>query len=343
MIVQTTGAEQHNDKLRVLLVGTDGGRLTKVASTFPNPIIASFKSDLMSIADRGIPFVEQTGTDSLLELKKILTRSPETLGFPVETLIVDTLDELQRSILKTRLKSNYREIPIMDDWMWLNTKMQQILTSLSSLDLNIVFTSHLKDVSDGETGKLWQKVGLQGGIVEYIDTYVDYIFSVNSQTVSTEDGEYVTNNWLRVAPTQFLDFLKDASGTLPPQIPLDFLSDYATIVSYTTERSLPKTKSKEVELPLTDEEKKAKEQEEKVRRGPKADPLLPSELDGPNELPEGVEANVIGYKTNLFCELCGDEVDSTSTADRAYVKHGQVMCLTDEAKANYSMKTNKDK
>ena len=70
--VRTTGASDYGRYIKMLVAGNPGAGKTLLASTALNPIYASAEGGLMSIADKGLPYVEIEKIDDLLELKQML-------------------------------------------------------------------------------------------------------------------------------------------------------------------------------------------------------------------------------------------------------------------------------
>ncbi len=93
--------------LRMLVAGQAGSGKTRFAATFPNPIWADCRGGLMSVADKGVKSVKIGSEADLLELRLALDaltkEREERFGFPVDTLVLDTVDEFQRILLAERL------------------------------------------------------------------------------------------------------------------------------------------------------------------------------------------------------------------------------------------------
>lgn len=190
----------------------------------------------MSIADRGIPYVDVRSSDDLLRVKNALDQPAEVrsqlFSFPIDTLVVDTIDEIQRILIRERLEETKKEAMQLQDWGWLGEQMQAIIRGLRNLEMNVVLTVHLKETTDAETGRLFFKPQMQGAIGDQLPAFVDLALLLKSQSaVTIVDGEAkrTTNRMLQTYPDAQHQWIKDRSGKLPQEIPVDFQTDYKRI------------------------------------------------------------------------------------------------------------------
>jgi AAA domain len=241
MIVHTTGAAELPSKLKMLVCGTNGSGKTRFAATFPNPIFANCLGGMLALADKNMRYVNIHEEADLLKLKLKL----ETGEMLADTIVIDTLDEFQRILLAERLFSERRGETNASDFGWLGQRMHTIVDGLCSMDLNVVMLCHTKDVSDGVSGQLFIKPGLQGAFADQIGQYVDFAlliqaraFQLNEPSLTEEMGSddpyfdpatFYDYRCLVTYPTAIHDWVKDATGTLPSEVPLNFESDYQTI------------------------------------------------------------------------------------------------------------------
>lgn len=234
--IKRTGSEDYGKATKVLVCGDPGAGKTLISSTWPNPLYASAEGGLMSIADRDIPYIEIKKSEDLLRLKNALDQPAEVreemLGFPVQTVVVDTIDEIQRILMKERLESQKRETLQMQDWGWLNEQMQAIVRSFRNLDLHVIFTCHLKSTEDQESGRVSYRPGLSGAIADNIPAYVDLALRLDVSTVTkvTDDGvEKIQERSLITVPDRAHSWIKDRSGKLPERLTVNFEDDYDRI------------------------------------------------------------------------------------------------------------------
>ena len=171
----------------------------------------------MANADRNVPYVEITAENDLLELHRDLDQDPDVreklFGFPLHTVVIDTIDEVQQILKRARLKSQKRDAMQMQDWGWLGDHFERIVTSYRDLDMHVIFTVHTKEVSDGETGKIWFNPDLQGAaghdIAEKVDlalllrNTIKTVVDPKSNSTSTEQVRYFQtfpdnqHNWVK--------------------------------------------------------------------------------------------------------------------------------------------------
>lgn len=231
--IRRTGSVDYGRYLKVLICGNPGVGKTLISSTFPNPLYASAEGGLMSIADRGIPYIDIRTSDALLSIKTTLDQSPDVrekmFGFPVDTLVVDTIDEIQRILIRERIVETKKESLQLQDWGWLGEQMQALIRGLRNLEMNVVLTCHLKETTDAETGKVFFKPQMQGAMGDQLPAFVDLALLLRSQSVvQIVEGE-ARRSTVRVLQT-YQDaqhtWIKDRSGKLPPEMSVDFHTDY---------------------------------------------------------------------------------------------------------------------
>ena len=257
MIVGTTGVDEYPTHLRMLVAGHSGSGKTRLAAGFPNPIFADARAGLMSVADRGVPFVRLTCAADLLELRLALDCSPEErrekFGHDVDTLVLDTLDEFQRVLLAERLLSEKRSETTISDYGWLGQRMHTIFEGLMSLPLHVVVNCHLKDITEGE-GQLFVKPGLVGAFTDQVHQYMDFSLLLQSRHWGSppelveelggddpvvefpEDNTQLT--YLRTYQDGVYEWVKDYSGTLPPEFVVNFTDDFTRLYELVTQKRL---------------------------------------------------------------------------------------------------------
>jgi hypothetical protein len=222
--------------MKLLVCGDPGAGKTLISSTFPNPMYASAEGGLMSIASRNIPYVEIRHLRDLMQLKNMLDQDPEVrekqLGFPVDTLVVDTVDEVQKIMIRERLEKERKEILAIQDWGYISEQMQALIRGLRNLDMHVIFTCHLGSDTDSDSGRVVYKPGLQGASSSFIPSAVDLslLLRANSKTEIVGDkAERVAYRYLQTAPDHQHPWIKDRSGQLPGEFPVNFEDDFERI------------------------------------------------------------------------------------------------------------------
>jgi hypothetical protein len=231
--IRRTGADEYGKYIRALFLGDPGAGKTLTASTWPNPLYASAEGGLMSVADRGMAFAEITASDQLLKLRNALNQPPDVrenlLGVPVDTLVVDTIDEIQRILIRERLETTKKETLTVQDFGWLGDQMRSIIRGLRTLPLHVVCTCHLKKGDDaGDSGKIMGPA-LQGQVGDEIAQYFDIVALLKGTVLTRVVGDStkrVQVKLMQTYPDIQHPWIKDRSGKLAPEIELDFVSDY---------------------------------------------------------------------------------------------------------------------
>ena len=306
--IYTTGKREYSDYFRMLVAGPSGSGKTRFAATFPNPIWANAKGGLMSIADKAIPYVDIYEQSDLLKLKIALeegdAKSRERrFGRPVDTLVIDTIDEFQRILLAERLMNERRGETMASDYGWLGQTMHSIFEGLQDLPLHVVVICHLKDVVDGEGGKLYVKPGLQGAFADQIHQYMDFcLLSQAKRWVNKDTGEVFRESYLQSYHTSVVDWTKDYSGKLPDEFILDFTDDYKRMADIVW-ADLP-SDSQKIKLEVAEE---TKEEEIDSRL---AEPPTIREAAGKAKV---LEKESVPHEPKLLdkpCSACGNQIAS---------------------------------
>jgi hypothetical protein len=276
--VKRTGADDYGRFTKALIVGEPGSGKTLISSTWKNPIYASAEGGLMSVADRNVPYVEIKSSKDLLQLKGQLDQAPEVrekvFGFPIDTVIIDTIDEVQKILIKERLEETRQDSMKMQDWGWLAEQMKAIVTGFRNMPLHVVFTCHIKDKDDQETGQSWTTPGLQGAIGNDIAAYVDFSLLLKTSTLTDVVDGKAQKRIIRVLQT-YRDarnpWIKDRSGKLPSELVVNFEDDFQRIYDLVYGNlSLPETQTTEIE---TKERSLADFDGEKTPEPPKPEPV----------------------------------------------------------------------
>lgn len=239
LAIKRTGADDYGRFTKALICGEPGSGKTLISSTWKNPIFASAEGGLMSVADRNVPFVEIKSSKDLFELKSQLDQPAsirtQKFGFEVDTVIIDTIDEIQKILIAERLRDTKSDAMKMQDWGWLGEQMKAIITGFRNMDMHVVFCCHLKDKDDQDTGQSWTQPGLQGGIGNEIAAYVDFSLLLRTATVTEIIDNKAHKRIIRVLQT-YRDarhpWIKDRSGKLPSEIEVNFNDDFQRIYDF---------------------------------------------------------------------------------------------------------------
>ncbi len=218
LLVKVSGQEEFPKHLRMLVVGQPGVGKTTFAARFPNTLWVDAACGISTLSRIGdIPFVKFNVESDLFKVKTLIESGAleEQLGRAVDTLVVDTVDELQRLLLVERLRAQSRTETKLDDWGWLNSRLHAIFAGLGELNLNIIYVSHTKDVNVGDD--VIFKPALGGQFCEHIHEYVDMSLWMRASTL-VEDDVTTVDRWLLTTPHIEAEWVNDKTGCLPPKL-----------------------------------------------------------------------------------------------------------------------------
>ena len=259
LTIRRTGAADYGQYIKMLIGGAPGSGKTVFGSTSIEPLVVDCEGGLMSIADRRVPYAEINTT---LELQQLLTHldqdektQKEMLGFAPETIVIDTIDEVQKMFERERMRETGKDALTMQDYGWLKDRMLDTIRSYRNLNANVIFLVHLKDSIDEESGTVSIKPGLKGAVADEIAAYMDIVGVIVSEEFKDVDGtEMVTKSRriLRTQPDHKIDWIKDRSWKLPAKIPLNGRTDFKRIHA-TVFKEVPEEESSEKEVPAPEE------------------------------------------------------------------------------------------
>lgn len=218
--------------VKLFVAGHQGAGKTLMASTFPNAYFASCESRVLSLQERRTPYAKIESQSDMDELIRILRQPPSVrenqLGRTVDTIVVDTWDGFQKTLKMERTKKNGGTF-LRDDWGWIGDTMRSFVKAIVSLDMNVVVTCHLADSTDSETGRVTYFPALEGSIKNDIANHFDIvgILTARPKTAVTSAGtERVIERVLQLFPDTQFQWLKDCTGRLPLEFPVNLNDDY---------------------------------------------------------------------------------------------------------------------
>lgn len=233
LVIKRTSWEDYLDPsggayVKALIMGVHDAGKTRSASFWPKPIFADCEDGRMSIADRAVPYARIRSTeqmDALLELLRKECQKPAGRR-QYETLVIDTFDAYQRTVIQERLKAEKKEsLSGWADWGFLDGKMTQLIENLLNLPMNIVVLLHTKDANeagdDGEESRLVKKARLKGDIKDSIFQDFDLIGQMEVY-YKADKGERVRGRHIRWHSEPSHPLPRDRSGRLPRFTEVDF-------------------------------------------------------------------------------------------------------------------------
>jgi hypothetical protein len=226
---------QSFDKLNVLIYGRPGSGKTTFAGSSAKKfktIIASAESGLLSLRkmvdDSGNPvdvdFVKIEKFEDLEELSRFLIASKHEY----QTLVIDSLTEVQQACMASILIKEGRERPQLQDWGTLNDRMVRMIRYFRDMShMNLVCTA-LIDEARSDAGDIVSLPLFQGKMQQTVSAYFDLVLYAFVQQVKDKDGSEIRKHGVLCEPSERYT-TKDRSGMLPKYMPNDFGKVYDAV------------------------------------------------------------------------------------------------------------------
>lgn len=262
--VHFTGSADYGQYLSAVIAGPPGHGKTRFCATAKDPFFLNTEgaTGLMPIAGKHIPAANIKSSEDLAIARNILTLGPEKAAEiltngqvkTIGTVIIDTVDELARILTRERLVSTGHDTMQGGDWTWLGDQLSAISRGFRELEMHVIFTCHVKDQTDGETGNTFYKLDLAGAAAHQLPGSVDLALLLRTREymVPQEDSPELVKERRAVIYTQpdnKYEWVKDRGGKLDDIIELNFEDDFQGIVSavYADVESLPQAEPIKVE------------------------------------------------------------------------------------------------
>ena len=185
MPLKATKPEVKQKRLKLFLFGPPGCRKTTSALQFPKSVLIDMERGseqyAKTIDKAGSVVLETTNPDEVLsEIKSLLTEKHE-----YKTLIIDPVTIFYQALQDkwTRIFEQYAKTEkekAMQDfgmryWGRVKSEYKSFLRMLMQLDMNLIVTSHQKDIY----GPNMQKVGIGPDSMKGDEYVFDYVFRLN--------------------------------------------------------------------------------------------------------------------------------------------------------------------
>lgn len=214
LLVNIAGKQDVRDKARLLLVGEKVARFEFVNLYSGRPLWVRFDDSNDDLACYGGAFVKIGGSDDISNIADALRANNETF----DLIAIDTVEQLQRVLIKERLTREGRDYMKGEDYNWMASMMGAVISAFNDLGLHVVLLSGVRHVNP-EGDMSYISPGLFGSFAEQVNEYIDYALYYGylpEVTEVTEDLELVTEQTfsLKVAPDQRFPWIFDSTTLL---------------------------------------------------------------------------------------------------------------------------------
>lgn len=200
-----------------LFYGPSGVGKTRLASTFPNPLILSCDPGMLggaASAKEGVKHLKINNYEQLLALMPTLQAHA---GKEFNTLVVDSITYLGKLTMAHILKSAQREIPRFEEFNLNYARVARLINNFSDLPCHIVFTAIDKIDKDEVTGKLYGGPDLVGKLSKELPQAVDVVCRLFVTTGYDATGKTKSTYKLRSVPDDMY-IAKDRHSILAPEV-----------------------------------------------------------------------------------------------------------------------------
>lgn len=219
-------------RLKLIVAGLPGAGKTRWARSWPWPIWLDAEGRLLSIRkDKPRTWKLETSKD-LDEFVRVIKQDRDILerkfGGPVETINVDTLDEICRMFIQERKAATGHEMQ-RDDWGWLKDRIGDFVRALRNLDMHVLFSVHLTDSvisDDPKRVEYWPQIS--GAMKEEIFNFVDVAVLMESRARHDTNGERLVRT-LKTFPSAEYPWVKEHTGDIPNNFEVNFEDDWSRL------------------------------------------------------------------------------------------------------------------
>jgi hypothetical protein len=216
--------------------------------------------------------------------------------------------------------------------------------------MNVVFVTHIKDVSDGITGQLFFKPSLQGSFCDHINQYVDFSLLVQAQHyksggpeiveelgrdpfLSEDQATHIDYRFIRSYPCSMNEWVKDLSGSLPPELELNFQNDFDTLKGFIDEKRQSLPESETYDVPEDDAAAVASDLTSGVPvdtyiaqvRKDISKPVEQAEAT-PVAIESAAESSAGESSTVAPCTDCGNSIENQDRVDLSMIRYRVPLC-----------------
>lgn len=224
--------------MKAIVGGQPGSGKTRWASTWPNVVYIDAEGRLLSVRDRK---VRRWRIESTTDIKEVLSHlrqaqdvREKVFGGPVETVVIDTVDEIARIIISERLKATGNAAMQRDDWGYLKDELSKYVRAFRNLDdMHVLFNLHLKtEVLDSDTGRYEVVPQIQGAMQTEIFNFTDIAVLLTAESYSDSKQGRMAVRRLHTLPDKIYPWIKDHTGAIPNEFIINFEDDYVRLATH---------------------------------------------------------------------------------------------------------------
>lgn len=175
---------------QAIIYSYSGVGKTTLCSEAKRPVFLDFDHGTEVIQDKSISVIYLDTVKELDDLVEGLIISPEKtwkdLGItpPIETLIIDSLTEMQSWMMERLIISNpaktkryFKDMPVWDDWGLLYRYMRRFMINLRKVPCNVIYTASVAETKSEEFGATRMPAlrGQLGGEAPYLVGIIGYM------------------------------------------------------------------------------------------------------------------------------------------------------------------------
>lgn len=197
-------ADVHANGIKALVYGMAGAGKTTLSASMPAPIIISAEGGLLSIKDAGLPYIEVSSMDSLMEAFEYVAGSD---GNCFQSVVLDSISEIGEVVLNHEKSINKDGRAAYGE---MATQMTNIIRAFRDLPGKNVLMTAKAEKSQDETGRILYSPSMPGSKVgQALPYFFDLVIALRVE----RDGDGVTQRALLCHPDGLWS-AKDRSGKL---------------------------------------------------------------------------------------------------------------------------------